>query len=100
MLWFWTWLNLIGNQGFNLVFILHEKNIELSLLMPTRTLCSKENNNTFIFALQMDAYRFALLAHVDCIEVDVSRSLDGALFALHDRYILSPPLLKIYQYFN
>eukprot|EP00268_Persea_americana_P051614 TRINITY_DN5716_c0_g1_i4.p1 TRINITY_DN5716_c0_g1~~TRINITY_DN5716_c0_g1_i4.p1 ORF type:complete len:131 (+),score=15.22 TRINITY_DN5716_c0_g1_i4:78-470(+) len=48
----------------------------------------------------MDAYRFALLAHVDCIEVDVSRSLDGALFALHDRYILSPPLLKIYQYFN
>ncbi|XXG86990.1 hypothetical protein AAC387_Pa11g1787 [Persea americana] len=33
----------------------------------------------------MDAYRFALLAQVDCIEVDVSRSLDGALFALHDR---------------
>lgn len=33
----------------------------------------------------MDAYHFALLSHVDCIEVDVSRSLDGALFALHDR---------------
>lgn len=99
MLWFQTWLNLIWNQRFNLLFILREKNIKMSLSMPTRTLCSKENNNAFFFALQMDAYRFALLSHVDCIEVDVSRSLDGALFALHDWYILSP-LLKIYQYFN
>ncbi|XP_058090015.1 glycerophosphodiester phosphodiesterase GDPD4 isoform X1 [Magnolia sinica] len=33
----------------------------------------------------MDAYRAALLSQVDCIEVDVSRSLDGVLFALHDR---------------
>ncbi|XP_020253037.1 glycerophosphodiester phosphodiesterase GDPD4 isoform X2 [Asparagus officinalis] len=33
----------------------------------------------------MDAYRIAIDSHVDCIEIDVSRSLDGELFALHDR---------------
>ncbi|KAH0460175.1 hypothetical protein IEQ34_010838 [Dendrobium chrysotoxum] len=33
----------------------------------------------------MDAYRIAIQSHVDCIEIDVSRSLDGTLFALHDR---------------
>ncbi|KAG9457057.1 hypothetical protein H6P81_001565 [Aristolochia fimbriata] len=33
----------------------------------------------------MDAYRAAILNHVDCIEIDVSRSLDGVLFPLHDR---------------
>ena len=37
-------------------------------------------------ALQMDAYRIALHSKVDCIEIDVSRSFDGVLFALHDRY--------------
>ncbi|KAJ6809408.1 glycerophosphodiester phosphodiesterase GDPD4 isoform X1 [Iris pallida] len=31
------------------------------------------------------AYRIALHSHVDCIEIDASRSLDGELFALHDR---------------
>ena len=36
----------------------------------------------------MDAYRLALDSHVDCIEIDVSRSLDGELFALHDRYFV------------
>ncbi|KAL6660768.1 hypothetical protein ACP70R_001803 [Stipagrostis hirtigluma subsp. patula] len=35
--------------------------------------------------LQMDAFRLALDARVDCVEVDVSRSSDGVLFALHDR---------------
>ena len=34
----------------------------------------------------MDAYRIALHSKVDCIEIDVSRSFDGVLFALHDRY--------------
>lgn len=34
----------------------------------------------------MAAYRFALHSQVDCIEIDVSRSLDGVLLALHDRY--------------
>ncbi|PKA57160.1 hypothetical protein AXF42_Ash002464 [Apostasia shenzhenica] len=33
----------------------------------------------------MEAYRIALDSHVDCIEIDISRSLDGTLFALHDR---------------
>uniref|UniRef100_A0A453HH81 glycerophosphodiester phosphodiesterase n=2 Tax=Aegilops tauschii subsp. strangulata TaxID=200361 RepID=A0A453HH81_AEGTS len=34
---------------------------------------------------QMDAFRMALDARVDCVEVDVSRSSDGTLLALHDR---------------
>lgn len=33
----------------------------------------------------MDAYRVAIDSRVDCIEIDVSRSSDGVLFALHDR---------------
>uniref|UniRef100_A0A1D1Y9T8 glycerophosphodiester phosphodiesterase n=1 Tax=Anthurium amnicola TaxID=1678845 RepID=A0A1D1Y9T8_9ARAE len=33
----------------------------------------------------MGAYHEALRHHVDCIEIDVSRSSDGVLFALHDR---------------
>ncbi|XP_026662041.2 glycerophosphodiester phosphodiesterase GDPD4 isoform X2 [Phoenix dactylifera] len=33
----------------------------------------------------MEAYRIALDSRVDCVEIDVSRSSDGVLFALHDR---------------
>lgn len=33
----------------------------------------------------MAAYRIALQSQVDCVEIDVSRSSDGHLFALHDR---------------
>lgn len=33
----------------------------------------------------MDAYSIALRSQANCIEVDVSRSSDGVLFALHDR---------------
>lgn len=33
----------------------------------------------------MQAYRIALDSRVDCVEIDVSRSSDGVLFALHDR---------------
>ncbi|CAA6660187.1 unnamed protein product [Spirodela intermedia] len=33
----------------------------------------------------MGAYHEALRSNVDCIEIDVSRSSDGVLFALHDR---------------
>ncbi|KAL9993099.1 putative glycerophosphodiester phosphodiesterase [Helianthus debilis subsp. tardiflorus] len=32
----------------------------------------------------MTAYNIALRSQVDCIEIDVSRSADGVLFALHD----------------
>jgi glycerophosphoryl diester phosphodiesterase len=39
----------------------------------------------FFGELQMEAFRMALDARVDCVEVDVSRSSDGVLFALHDR---------------
>lgn len=33
----------------------------------------------------MAAYQTALNSQADCIEIDVSRSSDGVLFALHDR---------------
>lgn len=33
----------------------------------------------------MAAYHLALRSKVDCLEIDVSRSKDGVLFALHDR---------------
>ncbi|RZS06515.1 hypothetical protein BHM03_00037177 [Ensete ventricosum] len=36
----------------------------------------------------MDAYRVAIDSRVDCIEIDVSRSSDGVLFALHDRCVV------------
>lgn len=34
----------------------------------------------------MNAYNIAISSQADCIEIDVSRSSDGVLFALHDRY--------------
>lgn len=37
------------------------------------------------FTQQMTAYNIALRSQVDCIEIDVSRSADGVLLALHDR---------------
>ncbi|KAK9110894.1 hypothetical protein Scep_018413 [Stephania cephalantha] len=37
------------------------------------------------FPNTMSAFRMALNSGVDCIEIDVSRSSDGVLFALHDR---------------
>ena len=35
---------------------------------------------------QEAAYRLALDSQVDCMEIDVSRTLDGVLVTLHDRY--------------
>lgn len=36
--------------------------------------------------VKMEAYRYALQESVDCVEVDASRTLDGHLVALHDRF--------------
>lgn len=47
--------------------------------------CAHGGDSSKAFPNTMDAYRSALISQVDCIEIDVSRSLDGALFALHDR---------------
>ncbi|KAK9110847.1 hypothetical protein Sjap_018907 [Stephania japonica] len=41
--------------------------------------------STNAFPNTMSAFRTALNSGVDCIEIDVSRSSDGVLFALHDR---------------
>ncbi|KAL5204459.1 hypothetical protein ABZP36_009330 [Zizania latifolia] len=47
--------------------------------------CAHGGDSTNAFPNSMDAFRLALDARVDCMEVDVSRSSDGTLFALHDR---------------
>ncbi|XP_066335189.1 glycerophosphodiester phosphodiesterase GDPD4-like [Miscanthus floridulus] len=47
--------------------------------------CAHGGDSTNAIPNSMDAFRMALDARVDCVEVDVSRSSDGVLFALHDR---------------
>ncbi|XP_043718910.1 glycerophosphodiester phosphodiesterase GDPD4-like [Telopea speciosissima] len=47
--------------------------------------CAHGGDSTKAFPNTMSAYRIALLSQVDCIEIDVSRSSDGVLLALHDR---------------
>ncbi|CBI17004.3 hypothetical protein VitviT2T_029251 [Vitis vinifera] len=47
--------------------------------------CAHGGDSTKAFPNTMNAYRIALHSQVDCIEIDVSRSSDGVLFALHDR---------------
>ncbi|KAL7118381.1 hypothetical protein ACP275_03G133000 [Erythranthe tilingii] len=47
--------------------------------------CAHGGDSTKAFPNTMDAYNIALSYQVDCIEIDVSRSSDGVLFALHDR---------------
>ncbi|KAK9757525.1 hypothetical protein RND81_01G168400 [Saponaria officinalis] len=47
--------------------------------------CAHGGDSINAFPNTMAAYHSALLARVDCIEIDVSRSADGILFALHDR---------------
>ncbi|XWS22015.1 hypothetical protein CRYUN_Cryun30bG0107300 [Craigia yunnanensis] len=47
--------------------------------------CAHGGDSTNAFPNTMSAYNFALHSQVDCIEIDVSRSSDGVLFALHDR---------------
>ncbi|XP_021760845.1 glycerophosphodiester phosphodiesterase GDPD4-like [Chenopodium quinoa] len=47
--------------------------------------CAHGGDSTNAFPNTMAAYRSALRSRVDCIEIDVSCSADGVLFALHDR---------------
>ncbi|XP_057469932.1 glycerophosphodiester phosphodiesterase GDPD4 isoform X1 [Actinidia eriantha] len=47
--------------------------------------CAHGGDSTKAFPNTMTAYHTALRSQVDCIEIDVSRSSDGVLFALHDR---------------
>ncbi|XP_048227329.1 glycerophosphodiester phosphodiesterase GDPD4 isoform X2 [Ricinus communis] len=47
--------------------------------------CAHGGDSTHAFPNTMAAYHLAIRSRADCIEIDVSRSLDGALFALHDR---------------
>lgn len=48
-------------------------------------MCAHGGDSTKAFPNTMNAYNNALSSGVDCIEIDVSRSSDGVLFALHDR---------------
>nr|POE45227.1 glycerophosphodiester phosphodiesterase gdpd4 [Quercus suber] len=59
--------------------------------------CAHGGDSTNAFPNTMDAYRIALHSKVDCIEIDVSRSFDGVLFALHDRQGFAADIWK--QYF-
>nr|XP_043617160.1 glycerophosphodiester phosphodiesterase GDPD4 [Erigeron canadensis] len=47
--------------------------------------CAHGGDSSNAFPNTMAAYHIALRSQVDCIEIDVSRSADGVLFALHDR---------------
>ncbi|XP_031402996.1 glycerophosphodiester phosphodiesterase GDPD4 isoform X3 [Punica granatum] len=47
--------------------------------------CAHGGDTTEAFANTMAAFHAALHSQVDCIEIDVSRSSDGILLALHDR---------------
>ncbi|KAL8230980.1 hypothetical protein R6Q57_000758 [Mikania cordata] len=47
--------------------------------------CAHGGDASKAFPNTMAAYHIALRSQVDCIEIDVSRSADGVLFALHDR---------------
>ncbi|XP_047327772.1 glycerophosphodiester phosphodiesterase GDPD4 [Impatiens glandulifera] len=47
--------------------------------------CAHGGDSTSAFPNTMSAYNSALRSQVECIEIDVSRSSDGVLFALHDR---------------
>ncbi|XP_062072963.1 glycerophosphodiester phosphodiesterase GDPD4-like isoform X2 [Humulus lupulus] len=47
--------------------------------------CAHGGDSTKAFPNTIAAYHSALASQVDCVEIDVSRSLDGVLFALHDR---------------
>ncbi|KAG6736946.1 hypothetical protein POTOM_060106 [Populus tomentosa] len=49
--------------------------------------CAHGGDSINAFPNTMAAYHLALRSKVDCLEIDVSRSKDGVLFALHDRYI-------------
>ncbi|KAK2968929.1 hypothetical protein RJ640_013460 [Escallonia rubra] len=48
--------------------------------------CAHGGESSKAFPNTMAAYHIALDSQVDCIEIDVSRSSDGVLFALHDSY--------------
>ncbi|GMN56473.1 hypothetical protein TIFTF001_025589 [Ficus carica] len=46
--------------------------------------CAHGGDSSNAFPNTMAAYESAIQSRVDCIEIDVSRSSDGVLFALHD----------------
>ncbi|XP_059636413.1 glycerophosphodiester phosphodiesterase GDPD4 [Cornus florida] len=58
---------------------------ECSWLNNPPLVCAHGGDSSKSFPNTMAAYRIALHSRVDCIEIDVSRSSDGVLFALHDR---------------
>ncbi|XP_062198173.1 glycerophosphodiester phosphodiesterase GDPD4-like isoform X2 [Phragmites australis] len=47
--------------------------------------CAHGGESTNAFPNSMDAFHMALDSRVDCVEIDISRSFDGVLLALHDR---------------
>ncbi|KAG9136684.1 hypothetical protein Leryth_004465 [Lithospermum erythrorhizon] len=56
-----------------------------SWLKTPPLVCAHGGDSSKAFPNTVAAYHLALNSEVDCIELDVSRSSDGMLFALHDR---------------
>ncbi|CAN4121616.1 unnamed protein product [Withania somnifera] len=56
-----------------------------SKLRSLPLVCAHGGDSSKAFPNTMAAYQTALNSQADCIEIDVSRSSDGVLFALHDR---------------
>ncbi|KAJ8531612.1 hypothetical protein K7X08_033970 [Anisodus acutangulus] len=56
-----------------------------SWLRSLPLVCAHGGDSSKAFPNTMAAYQIALNSQADCIEIDVSRSSDGVLFALHDR---------------
>ncbi|KAJ4838068.1 hypothetical protein Tsubulata_026910 [Turnera subulata] len=59
--------------------------------------CAHGGDSAHAFPNTMAAYQLALSSQVDCVEVDVSRSVDGVLFAIHDRLLclINIPSLRL-----
>ncbi|CAN8235554.1 unnamed protein product [Cochlearia groenlandica] len=54
-------------------------------LLHPPLVCAHGGDSTLAFPNTIDAYSYAIRSRVDCVEIDVSRSSDGVLFALHNR---------------
>ncbi|KNA17028.1 hypothetical protein SOVF_083780 isoform B [Spinacia oleracea] len=58
--------------------------------------CAHGGDSTNAFPNTMAAYHSALHSQADCIEIDVSSSADGVLFALHDRQGVAADIWESY----
>ncbi|CAN6475432.1 unnamed protein product [Victoria cruziana] len=70
---------------FSSCFFFQVKSRKCGWIESAPLVCAHGGDSSRAFPNTMEAYRIALLSNVDCVEIDVSRTSDGALVALHDR---------------